>query len=213
MRSRGIPCRPAGGGSPVLVSGGSDRSAGFWLGNRTRRGFDLEAGSLEAHLQRQRISVKPVESARQRWPTAPGSAPAIAWQSPVLEMDPGLLIDKVQITSEMCHGWLKYLAPLLANATPGRGALFAGAWMTRVCHSATPESRGSERYVVHTLRPRGPGPADSATVEPGRPDPGRSWTRLGRRPAVWHPGARMGSCCPNNACPSVSSVDASGTKT
>ncbi len=41
--------------------------------------------------------------------------------SPVLEMPPGRVMDQVQLSPEICRGWLKMVAPILADVTSAQG--------------------------------------------------------------------------------------------
>ena len=41
--------------------------------------------------------------------------------SPVLELPPGRVVEQVQLTPEICRGWLKYVAPTFADATALQG--------------------------------------------------------------------------------------------
>lgn len=41
--------------------------------------------------------------------------------SPLATLDPGPLAENIQLTPEICRDWLKYVAPLLADATSAQG--------------------------------------------------------------------------------------------
>lgn len=41
--------------------------------------------------------------------------------SPIATLDPGPLAENIQLTPEICRDWLKYVAPLLADATSAQG--------------------------------------------------------------------------------------------
>ena len=175
-------------------------------------GFDLDAGSLQVQLQRQRISVDPVSL-----PVSGGQlhlAPHIRWgSSPVLEMDPGLLIDKVQISPEMCRGWLQYLAPLLANATQAEGLFSVELADARLPLNRPRASSVNGTLSVHSARV-GPGPLtrqllsltahihsilDPSRAASGSLDPASTWVVLPAQRVpfrleggrVWHEGLTM----------------------
>ncbi|MFM7740987.1 MAG: hypothetical protein ACKO9H_16435 [Planctomycetota bacterium] len=42
-------------------------------------------------------------------------------ESPVATLDPGPLAENIQLSSEICRDWLKYVAPLVADATSAQG--------------------------------------------------------------------------------------------
>lgn len=50
-------------------------------------------------------------------------APKIDFRSasPIATLDPGPLAENIQLTPEICRDWLKYVAPLLADATSAQG--------------------------------------------------------------------------------------------
>jgi hypothetical protein len=42
-------------------------------------------------------------------------------ESPVATLDPGPLAENIQLSPEICRDWLKYVAPLVADATSAQG--------------------------------------------------------------------------------------------
>ena len=78
------------------------------------------AGSLDARLQQQMLRVEPFPL-----PVGQGQlrlAPQVELFAPYrVSLDKGPVIEQVTITPEMCHHWLKYLAPLVADATAAEG--------------------------------------------------------------------------------------------
>jgi hypothetical protein len=94
----------------------------FGVGWQSARAYGIVAGagSLTARLQQQTVLVQPLQV-----PVSQGRlrlAPQIELLSPYrVRLEPGSVLDQVAITPEMCHSWLKYLAPLVADATSAEG--------------------------------------------------------------------------------------------
>jgi hypothetical protein len=88
------------------------------------RAFGIEAGasSLDARLRQQILTVAPVEV-----PVGQGRirlVPNLQLTPPFrMSLDKSSLIEQVAITPEMCHSWLRYVAPLVADATSAEGLL------------------------------------------------------------------------------------------
>ena len=85
------------------------------------QGFDFGKGDLQAKLSEGVVRVEPIDL-----PVNQGRiklAPQVLLNSDpaVLVAERGRVIDRVQISPEMCHAWLKYVAPLLADATVAKG--------------------------------------------------------------------------------------------
>ena len=75
---------------------------------------------------------------------------------PALVVDRGPLINNVRITPEMCHQWLKYVAPLVADATRAEGKFSVG-----LAGAAVPVFEPKKCDVAGTLS------IDAAQIGPG----------------------------------------------
>ncbi len=86
-------------------------------------GFEIGPGELDLQLREGVMSFAPVDV------TVSGGRVAITpeldlRQEPMLLHIPaGLVAERVHISPEMCHRWLKYVAPLVADATAVEGEL------------------------------------------------------------------------------------------
>ncbi len=112
--------RPAMSGP--LVS--DDLQAATRLGWKSANysGFAIGPGELDAKLERGVLNLGPldVQVSGGQLHLAPQ---VLLNASPTLiTMPPGIVADKVDITPEMCQTWLKFLAPLLADATLAEGS-------------------------------------------------------------------------------------------
>ena len=74
-----------------------------------------------------------------------------------LALDKGQLIDNVRISPEMCRTWLKYVAPLLADATRAEGRFSALLDGARVPLSDATQSDVHGQLTIHSAQ-IGPGP-------------------------------------------------------
>jgi hypothetical protein len=119
-------------------------------------GFLIGPGEMEAELSQGVVSVSPLET-----PASEGRirlAPRLVLRrTPVVLTLPGSAAEQVRLSPEMCRGWLKYVAPLVADATAAEGRLSVSL-DTAVIPLAQPSS-GDVRGVltVHSAR-IGPGP-------------------------------------------------------
>ena len=86
---------------------------------------------------------------RPSWETKDGQ--------PRLEIEPGVLFDNTQITPEVCHDLLKYIAPVAADTTEasGRFSMELERWEFPMADFAAGEGAG--RLTIHKLN-IGPGP-------------------------------------------------------
>jgi hypothetical protein len=75
-----------------------------------------------------------------------------------LLVDQGQLIDKVRISPELCRTWLKYVAPLLADATRAEGRFSVALDGAKVPLTDTNKSDIHGQLTIHSAQV-GPGPA------------------------------------------------------
>jgi len=74
-----------------------------------------------------------------------------------LLVDRGQLIDNVRISPELCHTWLKYVAPLLADATRAEGRFSVMLDRAKVPLTDTNKSDVHGQLTIHSAQ-IGPGP-------------------------------------------------------
>jgi hypothetical protein len=92
------------------------------LGWQSFQAYGVQGGaaSLDAQLLQQTLQIAPFEI-----PVGQGAlrlAPSIELFGPLrLVLEKGQVVDQVSITPEMCQRWLKYIAPLVAEATAAEG--------------------------------------------------------------------------------------------
>ncbi|MCE9553467.1 MAG: DUF748 domain-containing protein [Planctomycetes bacterium] len=118
-------------------------------------GLTTGAGELKADLKRQIVQFAPVQLAINQGKLM--ASPRIElMSSPLLVHEPGKVVDQLDITPELCQTWLKYVAPLLADATRVNGKFSLDLSQCRVPLSDTNKSDVSGTLFIH-----------SATVRPG----------------------------------------------
>ncbi|MFO0868864.1 MAG: hypothetical protein U0935_07910 [Pirellulales bacterium] len=84
-------------------------------------GLPIGPGQLDARLDRSVLVVQPLDI-----PVADGHlrfAPRIHWDQPepVAVAEPGVALERVRLSPELCASWLKYLLPVLADVTEAQG--------------------------------------------------------------------------------------------
>lgn len=144
---------PAGG----LIS--PELSATAELGWQGAGYFGLTAGpaTFPAKLDRGVALVGPIDL-----PVSEGRLTAspklyLNQPSPILTLDQGPLLTQMRISPELCHGWMKYIAPLLADATRAEGKFSVDMQGAKVPLLETKKSTIGGALTIHNAQ-IGPGP-------------------------------------------------------
>jgi hypothetical protein len=82
----------------------------------------IGGGTLAVDLSPERIKVRPVKVTIAEGTAKFGPAIERSTKGAVLLQTPERLLDRVQLTDEICHEWLKYISPLSADAARVRGS-------------------------------------------------------------------------------------------
>jgi hypothetical protein len=95
------------------------------------------------------------------------SLPAVDIPHRALIVEPGPIVDDLQFTPEMCHTWLRFVSPLLADATSidGRFSLAAESGRFPLHDLSAGEFRGT--LAAHSAQV-GPGPLAQQAIAIGR---------------------------------------------
>ena len=81
----------------------------------------------------------------------------------VLFMPQGRVVDNIQLTQEICRGWMKYVAPMLADATAAEGRFSIDAGNVQVPLSNLSAANVQGQAVLHGANV-GPGPLSQQLI-------------------------------------------------
>jgi len=138
------------------------------LGWQTARLYGLEIGAadLQARLNGATVSFTPIELAVSDGKVHLVPEIQLYREPAALVFAPGKAIDNMRLSPELCRGWMKYVAPLLADATRAEGRLsldLAGAGIP-VADPAKSEMHGT--LAIHQAE-ISPGPTARQLVQLG----------------------------------------------
>ncbi len=119
-------------GSTTSNAGGAGRSLGLVSSELTAQaevgwqsaqylGLAAGPGVLPARLERSVVYLGPLDLVVNEGKLLGAPRLNLAGESPLLEMDKGPVIQNLRISPELCDGWMKFVAPLLAGVTRAEG--------------------------------------------------------------------------------------------
>jgi translocation and assembly module TamB len=111
---------------------------------------DIQAGQLTSAAE------IPVSGGMLRWDITSDLTRDLL----VIEQKPMTVLENVAITREMCSGWLKYVAPLMAEATSIDGRLSLGLSRAQLTPTNLAQQTVEGQLVMHNAEV-GPGPLSS----------------------------------------------------
>ena len=121
------------------------------------QGFKFGEGELHAKLSQGVVTVDPIDMAVSNGRVKLAPRILLNENPAVLVVDRGRMLDRVHLTPEMCKAWIKYVAPLLADATKTEGVLSLD--MTGAKLPLSDPGKGTARGTMHVHQARvGPGP-------------------------------------------------------
>lgn len=120
-------------------------------------GFVVGPGQIDARLERGVLGIAPLDVALSGGRLRARPSVRLAPGPSELTLAPGILVDRVQVTAEMCEQGLKYIAPVLAGVTRAAGSFSIDMSDCRVPLAAPSEGDLAGRLTVHTVE-IGPGP-------------------------------------------------------
>ncbi len=170
------------------VSPALEAKAGLGWQTAHAFGFDLGAAAVDATLAKQTVQIEPMDLE-----VSGGKlhlAPQIRMQDPpTLTLPAGRVIEQVRITPAMCQSWLKYMAPLVADATAAEGQFSADVRQASVPLLDPTRAELDALVSIHTAR-IGPGPIAQeilSVVQQARMvlDPQRGASRFLAKDAAW----------------------------
>jgi len=121
--------------------------------------FDLSLGQGRLKAK-SRIELS---AASSRGAGASPSAGASPLPYPQLVVDPGRAVENVRLSAELCHSWVKYVAPLLAEATRADGVFFVDLTRCRVPLTDRRRASVAGKLAIQSAQVR-PGPVAEQLV-------------------------------------------------
>ena len=149
-------------GTTAIVSPDLQGNAGVGFQQAEVYGLITGAGELKADLKKQVVQFAPLKLTINKGHFT--ASPRIElMSSPLLVHDPGRVVDQLDLTPALCQTWLKYVAPLLADATRADGKFSLDLSQCRVPLSDTTKSDVAGTLTIHAARVR-PGPVAEPIV-------------------------------------------------
>ncbi len=155
----GAQVRLASQASPATNTISPELTGSFDFGWQAVRAYGMGLGPGEVHatLSDRVLAIQPLNL-----PLGEGHlrvAPRFELGEPPLRMvvDKGLLLERVRISPEICAGWLKYVAPLLADATRAEGQFSVSLDGAAIPLGDVEQGSAAGTVTIHTAQV-GPGP-------------------------------------------------------
>lgn len=98
-------------------------SAGFGWQSAKIYGLDVGPAELKAHFDGGSVNISPLELAVGDGSLKLAPQLQLYGESPRIVLPEGRTIDGVKLSPDVCRGWMKYVAPLMADATQAEGKL------------------------------------------------------------------------------------------
>ncbi|WP_254510648.1 hypothetical protein [Anatilimnocola floriformis] len=125
------PLLPAAGSKAVVSS---ELVANAEMGWQSATYFGLSAGPgvFPAKLENSVVYMGPLDLTINEGKLVGAPRLNLAGESPLIEMDKGPVIQNLRISPELCDGWMKFVAPLLAGVTRAEGNFSMDLEMAKV---------------------------------------------------------------------------------
>jgi translocation and assembly module TamB len=115
------PLLATGDQAGALVSSELTADAEFGWQSAKYAGLVLGPGAVPAKLDKSLLQIGPLDLTINEGKIVGAPRVNLATATPVLEMDKGPFIQNLRISPELCDGWMKFVAPLLAGVTRAEG--------------------------------------------------------------------------------------------
>ena len=121
------------------------------------QGFEIGEGEIATKLQQGQLTMSPIDLPVSEGKIVVSPRLDVTKTPYVATIEPGTIVDHVRISPEMCRSWLKYLAPLVADATAANGH-FSVAVSDAKFPVADPTGGNVQGNLVVHAAQIGPGP-------------------------------------------------------
>ena len=129
------------------------------LGWQTLRcyGIDVGPGTLQTRLADGWLLCEPLRLAMAQGQVNLKPRVDLRSDPPILTLDQGPVLERVLISPELCRGWLKFIAPLIADATAAQGTFSLQLAEAAIPLTAPDAARAAGTLQIHSAQV-GPGP-------------------------------------------------------
>ena len=114
-------------------------------------GFRAGSGEIQSYLHQGILGVKPFDLAVNNGRVMAEPKLVLTGNRPEFHLEPGMLFEQVEVTEEMCNRGLKYIAPLLANATRPQGRFSLDTGGCRIPLGDSKDAEIAGRMFVHDI--------------------------------------------------------------
>ncbi len=125
-------------------------------------GIDVGKADVPVNIQAGQLTTQaeiPVSGGKLRWDLATD----LGAEELVIHQAPMTVLENVEITEEMCKGWLKYVAPLIAETTSVDGRLSLTLDQAKLMPTLPKKQSVVGQLVVHSAEV-GPGPLSTNII-------------------------------------------------
>ena len=127
-------------------------------------GFRLGPGQLDAELLDGIVEIKPLDLALNEGRLRLTPRVVLDHDPAVLQVARGPLLEQVRVTPDICRAWMKYVAPLVADATEAEGQLSVDLGGATVPLDQPQQANVEGTLKVHYVRV-GPGPLARSLIQ------------------------------------------------
>ncbi len=120
-------------------------------------GMQVGPGQLQSRLRDARLDIDPLDLVVSQGRLLMKPHIDFRRDPALLVLEPGQVIQQMQISPEMCRSWLKFVAPLLADATRAEGQFSLDVQQATLPLGLPRQATLQGKLVVHSARV-GPGP-------------------------------------------------------
>ncbi|MGE0761017.1 MAG: hypothetical protein AB7O38_28655, partial [Pirellulaceae bacterium] len=121
------------------------------------QGFEIGPAHIQTRMDKGQLSIDPLELPVNEGVVRLAPTVDLTKTPRVVSLAPGVVVDKVRISPEMCRTWMKYVAPLVADATAAEGTFSVELQNARLPATDLASGNVQGTLSVHAAR-IGPGP-------------------------------------------------------
>ena len=131
------------------ISDRLEANAGFGWDKAKVYGLDIDSGELSARLVNRRLLFDPLNVRVGSGTVNASPILDLRRSSPELIVRQGRVLENIELSPELCENWLKYVAPLVANATKAEGKFSVDMNSARLPFDRPMETRVGGTLAIH----------------------------------------------------------------